>query len=162
MDIGQENILIVTASITSAAFGKLISRTCKSRARSNKACATSGEQRVDSIEDRAAISCYTNWCQRQVDKVEGVFIDRVDIVNTDGPVIKEPASCAAEIREVIEADIITNRCWQFEVWINNVSAALSKSSLCLLLVKNTLWDGCLLYTSPSPRDQRGSRMPSSA
>ena len=35
---------------------------------------------------------------------------------------------------------------------------------------NTLWhvpagsivNGCLLYTSPSPRDQRGSRMPSSA
>ena len=25
-----------------------------------------------------------------------------------------------------------------------------------------LEDGCLLYTSPSPRDQRGSRMPSSA
>ena len=24
------------------------------------------------------------------------------------------------------------------------------------------WNGCLLYTSPSPRDQRGSRMPSSA
>ena len=24
------------------------------------------------------------------------------------------------------------------------------------------WTGCLLYTSPSPRDQRGSRMPSSA
>ena len=23
-------------------------------------------------------------------------------------------------------------------------------------------EGCLLYTSPSPRDQRGSRMPSSA
>ena len=31
--------------------------------------------------------------------------------------------------------------------------------------KNTLYkviDSCLLYTSPSPRDQRGSRMPSSA
>ena len=26
---------------------------------------------------------------------------------------------------------------------------------------NNKW-GCLLYTSPSPRDQRGSRMPSSA
>ena len=25
-----------------------------------------------------------------------------------------------------------------------------------------VWWGCLLYTSPSPRDQRGSRMPSSA
>ena len=24
------------------------------------------------------------------------------------------------------------------------------------------YDACLLYTSPSPRDQRGSRMPSSA
>ena len=24
------------------------------------------------------------------------------------------------------------------------------------------WKTCLLYTSPSPRDQRGSRMPSSA
>ena len=24
------------------------------------------------------------------------------------------------------------------------------------------YEGCLLYTSPSPRDQRGSRMPSSA
>ena len=28
--------------------------------------------------------------------------------------------------------------------------------------KNHLVDICLLYTSPSPRDQRGSRMPSSA
>ena len=26
----------------------------------------------------------------------------------------------------------------------------------------TLAEACLLYTSPSPRDQRGSRMPSSA
>ena len=26
----------------------------------------------------------------------------------------------------------------------------------------SLYQGCLLYTSPSPRDQRGSRMPSSA
>ena len=28
-------------------------------------------------------------------------------------------------------------------------------------LKGATW-GCLLYTSPSPRDQRGSRMPSSA
>ena len=27
---------------------------------------------------------------------------------------------------------------------------------------NELYYNCLLYTSPSPRDQRGSRMPSSA
>ena len=32
------------------------------------------------------------------------------------------------------------------------------------IVKDTLAEDifCLLYTSPSPRDQRGSRMPSSA
>ena len=28
--------------------------------------------------------------------------------------------------------------------------------------KHAQYGGCLLYTSPSPRDQRGSRMPSSA
>ena len=33
-----------------------------------------------------------------------------------------------------------------------------------ITAKNTSinWKNCLLYTSPSPRDQRGSRMPSSA
>ena len=30
------------------------------------------------------------------------------------------------------------------------------------LAKREEYNGCLLYTSPSPRDQRGSRMPSSA
>ena len=32
----------------------------------------------------------------------------------------------------------------------------------VLLLENLQYDICLLYTSPSPRDQRGSRMPSSA
>ena len=32
----------------------------------------------------------------------------------------------------------------------------------VLLNQSNLNNGCLLYTSPSPRDQRGSRMPSSA
>ena len=31
-----------------------------------------------------------------------------------------------------------------------------------LETKKVLLNNCLLYTSPSPRDQRGSRMPSSA
>ena len=42
-------------------------------------------------------------------------------------------------------------------------------SLCVKVGKAAVSDpdldggrGCLLYTSPSPRDQRGSRMPSSA
>ena len=32
----------------------------------------------------------------------------------------------------------------------------------VILIVFALVGGCLLYTSPSPRDQRGSRMPSSA
>ena len=42
-------------------------------------------------------------------------------------------------------------------------AIMPGSDGALLLGLPTLKDlGCLLYTSPSPRDQRGSRMPSSA
>ena len=32
----------------------------------------------------------------------------------------------------------------------------------IFVIANSLIEACLLYTSPSPRDQRGSRMPSSA
>ena len=31
-----------------------------------------------------------------------------------------------------------------------------------IISRTTRYKACLLYTSPSPRDQRGSRMPSSA
>ena len=40
-----------------------------------------------------------------------------------------------------------------------ISSALSNGAS--LIISDTYQD-CLLYTSPSPRDQRGSRMPSSA
>ena len=45
--------------------------------------------------------------------------------------------------------------------------AWTEQSEALALGEEGTWDGqsvftCLLYTSPSPRDQRGSRMPSSA
>ena len=37
-----------------------------------------------------------------------------------------------------------------------------KSMRLNLLIEMELYGNCLLYTSPSPRDQRGARMPSSA
>ena len=40
--------------------------------------------------------------------------------------------------------------------------SLSSVSTCVVVEACDLLDTCLLYTSPSPRDQRGSRMPSSA
>ena len=43
------------------------------------------------------------------------------------------------------------------------SAGVIKEDFDLLgLAKNYISSGCLLYTSPSPRDKRQSRMPSSA
>ena len=42
----------------------------------------------------------------------------------------------------------------------NLSTARSEKRANEVGVRKAM--GCLLYTSPSPRDQRGSRMPSSA
>ena len=44
-----------------------------------------------------------------------------------------------------------------EATLDDNVAALQRITLTPRFMK-----GCLLYTSPSPRDQRGSRMPSSA
>ena len=43
-----------------------------------------------------------------------------------------------------------------------VCHALTGDQFCTNTNPVTKREGCLLYTSPSPRDQRGSRMPSSA
>ena len=52
------------------------------------------------------------------------------------------------------------------VWISLTpttgAAALVASVLSCLAEEGAAAEDCLLYTSPSPRDQRGSRMPSSA
>ena len=48
-----------------------------------------------------------------------------------------------------------------EIWTSLVKLYGGKSSLSLL-IQRAEQRFCLLYTSPSPRDQRGSRMPSSA
>ena len=44
--------------------------------------------------------------------------------------------------------------------VTEISELLSK--LGFASAQQLMRKGCLLYTSPSPRDQRGSRMPSSA
>ena len=46
-------------------------------------------------------------------------------------------------------------------WPRQLAAALVAGALVGMLGVGVVW-ACLLYTSPSPRDQRGSRMPSSA
>ena len=44
----------------------------------------------------------------------------------------------------------------------NTVESLFKGMDAFITTKTVVGDACLLYTSPSPRDQRGSRMPSSA
>ena len=48
------------------------------------------------------------------------------------------------------------------VALKGFQVLMPKIALSSILIILGLHIGCLLYTSPSPRDQRGSRMPSSA
>ena len=53
----------------------------------------------------------------------------------------------------------------YEVVDNSIDEALAGHCDTIAVVineNNAITVSCLLYTSPSPRDQRGSRMPSSA
>ena len=73
--------------------------------------------------------------------------------------------------------LIFRKSFHGEVTSDLVGSTTMKSRMCTIVVDSftsvLFWDGntigvvtmridCLLYTSPSPRDQRGSRMPSSA
>ena len=58
----------------------------------------------------------------------------------------------------LHAEPISNPSWNYA----GVSLALVGLALFLQVEPNDDNKSCLLYTSPSPRDQRGSRMPSSA
>ena len=61
-----------------------------------------------------------------------------------------------------------SRCQAMIDWFEHVRASSSLVQGRCDPTQNDIMDGtgqfktCLLYTSPSPRDQRGSRMPSSA
>ena len=50
----------------------------------------------------------------------------------------------------------------FTEYMNAAQATLKKNAAENAFFKEVYEHICLLYTSPSPRDQRGSRMPSSA
>ena len=57
----------------------------------------------------------------------------------------------------------TDEILKFEKWFNsNIESDKLYKRICELLKNRSISRACLLYTSPSPRDQRGSRMPSSA
>ena len=63
--------------------------------------------------------------------------------------------------EVIEQDFTATAYYGETYNATNIIAQYNPAATDRLLLA-AHWDTCLLYTSPSPRDQRGSRMPSSA
>ena len=76
-----------------------------------------------------------------------------------------------ELSQLDPSDEITHLILQAEDFIDNNSLANSPTKLHIEFedgsdfdfdFSRALFNACLLYTSPSPRDQRGSRMPSSA
>ena len=70
------------------------------------------------------------------------------------------ADQAAEIAKVLleESIIKAKEHWPGKLYLS-VALDIDHPFLQKMLTKYSI---CLLYTSPSPRDQRGSRMPSSA
>ena len=69
----------------------------------------------------------------------------------------QPRSLGALLREMWD-DEVANRRRAFALARSGEPPADSK----MTEAQVAAWKACLLYTSPSPRDQRGSRMPSSA
>ena len=57
-------------------------------------------------------------------------------------------------------NILEEDCKRMKISPKTVTTGAIIGKVNLVDVKK--YDSCLLYTSPSPRDQRGSRMPSSA
>ena len=106
------------------------------------------------------------------------------VVFINGATIKEASSCTSYPCLIFDEpfdtfDFKTWRHWntaaatgnnEFQYYANNRSNSFVKEGrlhLKATLTNNTFDDqflssGCLLYTSPSPRDKRQSRMPSSA
>ena len=84
-------------------------------------------------------------------QLEAVVVDPA----SDWPLFAEKAR---ELIEVNEVDAV------FGAWtsVSRKSVLPVFEELNSLLFYPVQYEGCLLYTSPSPRDQRGSRMPSSA
>ena len=63
-------------------------------------------------------------------------------------------------RDALESDLVANLSdLEVEIEAPNLDDQAYRPAIAYL---NGAYWGCLLYTSPSPRDQRGSRMPSSA
>ena len=72
--------------------------------------------------------------------------------------------CYGVLRDLVSPDLPTSKTFDQIVTVltNHYSPAKSEIAERFKFLRRRQGSGCLLYTSPSPRDKRQSRMPSSA
>ena len=83
-------------------------------------------------------------------------MDGMDV--PDGPQASSKVSVPAEADFLYAYSTVPG----YYSWRNSAKGSWFIQSLTKIFEENAERMDCLLYTSPSPRDQRGSRMPSSA
>ena len=94
---------------------------------------------------------------------------RLDIIaSKQGGMITLEENLSGIPNELVEWELLPWAANRFFIYADNIDWEYENAKTVekivdklLELVKLTI-EACLLYTSPSPRDQRGSRMPSSA
>ena len=117
------------------------------------------------------------YYQNQSQDVVGVDLvgNADDIVEGD---ISQPDTISQQLQEcdviIHTAALVSNAMQDSDMWRVNVLATRNLIQaakehkvrrfvqISSIVAYGNTAEGCLLYTSPSPRDQRGSRMPSSA
>ena len=114
-----------------------------------------------SIKKYDNLSVQMNELKKMIAEIEGNIQEEVDIV----PIVTELEELGKKMQEIEKYDFSQTAVSieQIEALIDERTKILSEdiSSLGTKIDNNTPND-CLLYTSPSPRDKRQSRMPSSA
>ena len=83
--------------------------------------------------------------------IGSAVIDRLE--NLDNEIVE------IDLKSVLVSDISKERTFNTDIVTDNFEDILNDDSIDLVI---EVLGGCLLYTSPSPRDKRQSRMPSSA
>ena len=77
--------------------------------------------------------------------------------------MKKVAAIGYEISDDGEkTDLIAGDMSHIKIWVDYVEAHNQRDLDAIRKTNADDFEGCLLYTSPSPRDKRQSRMPSSA
>ena len=118
------------------------------------------------LYDRTVKAAAESGCTAAIDCYSGGGLMTAMLAKTLGKaygieIVREAVDCADGLKSLNKLqDKMSNRCGKVEDILPSVLEEVDADQ-CFLVVDPPR-TGCLLYTSPSPRDMRRSRMPSSA